>query len=261
MGLSDAGRFAAEVADPRRHAVADFSVASDTMLILFGGIAGGVSMPVYEFFRVTDCYPVKRLFLRDPFRAWYLRGLPQVGTDAISVRDALSHTIREAGVCRVITAGASAGGFAALLFGAWIGAEAMIAFSPQSFLGEAARFTAADDRWAEQIGPLHSALGAEHPHYDVIPHLLAATRPQQVSIHVSTNDDLDRLHAGRMHDVPGLVIHEHRDGGHRLVKNLRDNGQLATILQAILAADGASGNRGSGPSGGTSFLPNPLVEG
>ena len=53
--------------------------------MLFGGIAGGVSMPVFEFFRVTADFPAKSVFLRDPRRGWYQLGIPGVGDSAADI--------------------------------------------------------------------------------------------------------------------------------------------------------------------------------
>ncbi len=234
MGAADA-QFAALVADPGRHAVADFSPESDVLLVLFGGIAGGVSMPVYEFFRVTEGYPAKRLFLRDPRRAWYLRGLPGVGDDAAALEAALAETIRQSGCSRVVMAGASAGGFAALRFGARLGADCVLAFSPQTFIDATRREVSGDERWPEQIAALHAALGPDNADYDAAV-AVAEARSTSFGIHVSTDDDLDLLHARRLSGLPGLTIHEHAGGGHKLVKWLRDTGKLAPLLAEALGS-------------------------
>ncbi|MFM9106442.1 MAG: hypothetical protein ACKOWF_07055 [Chloroflexota bacterium] len=232
--------FAAQVADPSRHAVADFSVTSNTLLVLFGGIAGGVSMPVYEFFRVTEGYPAKRLFLRDPRYSWYLRGLPGVGDDEASVVAALRDAIRQSGAARVVVAGASAGGFAAMRMGAAIGAERVLAFSPQTFIDGPGRAAAGDDRWGPQIAALHAALGPESPLYDAIP-AVAAAPGVAFEVHVSDDEPLDMLHAKRLASLPQVTIAIHRRGGHRLVKHLRDNGELRGILARALGEPTASG--------------------
>lgn len=226
-------QFEAQVADPARHAVADFSPETDTMLVLFGGIAGGVSMPVYEFFRVTEGYPVKRLFLRDPRRAWYLRGLPGVGDDDAAIEAALRETIRQAGVTRVVMAGASAGGFAALGFGARLGVERVLAFSPQTFIDRPQRAAAGDDRWHDQIAALHAAHGDSDPAYDVRP-IVERAAGTHFDIHVSDDDVLDRLHADRMASLANVTLHEHVGGGHKLVKWLRDEGRLGPLLADAL---------------------------
>jgi pimeloyl-ACP methyl ester carboxylesterase len=234
MAASDS-LFAAQVADPARHAVADFSPDSATLLVLFGGIAGGVSMPVYEFFRVTDGYPVKRLFLRDPRYSWYLRGLPDVGDDATSIESAMADAIRQSGASRVIMAGASAGGFAAIRFAARLGAERAIAFSPQTFIDASQREAVGDGRWHDQIVSLHGALGPQAPDYDVRP-LVADVPDLRCDIHVSTDDPLDIVHARRLADLPNVTIAEYAGGGHKLVRWLRDNGHLREILTEALGA-------------------------
>ena len=234
MYRADGSDFAAQLADPSLHAVADFSADSDRLLILFGGIAGGVSMPPFEFFRVTGDYPVKRLYVRDPLRAWYLRGLPGVGTDAEALATAFRRAIEAARAGRVVMVGASAGGFAALLFGAWLGVDTVVAFSPQTTIGRADRSQLGDERWLDQIATVHAALGDEHPHYDVAPHLHQRPPQTRCEVHVSANDALDVAHGGRVRGIPQVTVREHRDGGHRLVKMLRDRGDLQQILVTAL---------------------------
>lgn len=234
MGAADS-RFAALVADPGRHAVADFSPDAGVLLVLFGGIAGGVSMPVYEFFRVTEGYPAKRLFLRDPRRSWYLRGLPGLGDDAAALEAALAETVRQSGCSRVVMAGASAGGFAALRFGSRLHATRVLAFSPQTYIDAARRAATGDDRWHDQITILHGALGPDAPGFDVTTDI-ASSNGTRFDVHVSTDDDLDLGHARRLAGLAGVSIHEHEGGGHKLVKWLRDTGKLAPVLAEALGS-------------------------
>ncbi len=73
------GAFDSLLSRPDAHVVLDLETESRTLLVLFGGIAGGVSMPVFEFFRLTAGFPAKKAFLRDPRRGWYQLGIPGVG--------------------------------------------------------------------------------------------------------------------------------------------------------------------------------------
>src|SRR5687768_14352695 len=155
------GDFDALLARPDAHVVLDLATESSTLLVLFGGIAGGVSMPVFEFFRLTSGFPAKKAFLRDPRRSWYQLGIPGVADSPADVRAFLSAAIARASVERVVMVGASAGGFASLLFGSSCGADEVIAFSPQTFVDAENRRLAGDSRWPEQIDALHKALAAD----------------------------------------------------------------------------------------------------
>ena len=230
------GSFEALVSRPDTHVVLDLATESRALLILFGGIAGGVSMPVFEFFHVAADVPAKKAFLRDPRRGWYQLGIPGVGETAQSIKDFLDAAIAQADVDRVIMAGASAGGFAALLFGALSRVDDVIAFSPQSFIDAGNRSRADDERWPEQIAALHGQAAGRALALDLLDVLPRDPGKTRFQLHVSTDDALDMLHARRLADLAGVRIVEHERGGHRLVKTLRDRGQLQPILVQALGA-------------------------
>ncbi|MFT4039796.1 MAG: hypothetical protein QM692_16580 [Thermomicrobiales bacterium] len=232
------GAFNDLIAQPETHVALDLAGDARALLILFGGIAGGVSMPVFEFFRLTAGMPGKKAFLRDPRRGWYQLGIPGVGPGATDVRRYLDGVIAAADVDRVVMAGASAGGYAAMLFGAWCGAHEVLAFSPQTFIDPAGRAAAADDRWAPQIADLYASQPADAV-LDLLPLLMdAGPDLPRIAVHVSTDDPLDLLHAHRLGGLPQVTITEHDRGGHRLVKTLRDRGLLGPMLQRALRGPG-----------------------
>ena len=229
------GAFDSLISRPDAHVVLDLQTESPTLLVLFGGIAGGVSMPVFEFFRLTSGFPAKKAFLRDPRRGWYQLGIPGVGDSSADVRALLAATIDRAGAERVVMAGASAGGFAALLFGTWCAVDEVIAFSPQTFVDAENRRLAGDTRWPEQIEFLLQtvdSLSATLDLLDVLPDTPGKTRYQ---VHVSSDDPLDLVHAHRIASRGGVEIFEHERGGHRLVKTLRDRGLLQPMLLQALS--------------------------
>jgi hypothetical protein len=229
------GSFNSLVTRPDAHVVLDLETESRALLVLFGGIAGGVSMPVFEFFRLTAGFPAKKAYLRDPRRSWYQLGIPGVGDSPAEVRAFLAATIERAGVERVVMAGASAGGFAALLFGSWCGADEVIAFSPQTFVDAENRRFAGDSRWPEQITALHEAINGRSMSLDLLDVLRPSHSKTQYQVHVSTDDPLDLFHARRIADRSGVEIFEHERGGHRLVKTLRDRGLLQPLLLQALS--------------------------
>lgn len=230
------GSFESLVARPDTHAVLDLESCGETLLVLFGGIAGGVSMPVFEFFRLTSDMPGKKAFLRDPLRAWYQLGIPGIGDSPHAVRTFLDDAIVRSGAHRVVMAGASAGGYAAILFGAWCGADVALAFSPQTFIDAGNRQRFDDERWAPQIEALYRASASRQVVLDLRDVLKPAHHTKtRFQVHVSTGDALDTIHADRIADMPGVEIHRHDDGGHRLVKVLRDRGVLQPMLLEALA--------------------------
>jgi pimeloyl-ACP methyl ester carboxylesterase len=235
------GSFESLVSRPDTHVALDLATESRALLILFGGIAGGVSMPVFEFFRVTAEFPVKKAFLRDPRRGWYQLGIPGVGDSGDAVRALIETVIKRADVHRVVMAGASAGGFAALLFGAACQVDEVIAFSPQTFVDAENRARASDARWPEQIAALPAGVGGRGLALAVLVVLPAAAGPTRFQVHVSSDDELDVLHAQRIADRGGVRIIEHNRGGHRLVKTLRDRGLLEPILRDAIDGKGGRG--------------------
>src|SRR4051794_39285534 len=213
------GSFASLLVRPDAHVVFDLTPESKTLLVLFGGIAGGVSIPVFEFFRVSEGYPTKRVFLRDPRRGWYQLGIPGVGDSAMAVKSLLDETITRSGAERVVMAGASAGGYAALLFGSLCGADVTVAFSPQTFIDADNRQQSGDTRWQEYIDALHASASGRGAIFDLLTVLPGHDKTSH-HLHVSTDDRLDLIHAERMSSCPGVEIVKHADGGHRLVKTL-----------------------------------------
>ena len=224
------GSFDSLIARPDTHVVFDLQPDSATLLVLFGGIAGGISIPVFEFFKQTASLPVKKAFFRDPRRGWYQLGIPGVGEAASDIRAFIDTLIDRSRARRVVMAGASAGGYAALLFGSWCRADVVLAFSPQTFIDPANRQHANDSRWLPQIDSLYAALN-DRPAVldlrDVLPRDESRTKFQ---VHVSSDDLLDLVHSRRVADLANVQIIEHVQGGHRLVKTLRDRGHLRPLL-------------------------------
>lgn len=231
----NSGSFESLVARRDTHAVVDLASDGRTLLIVFGGIAGGVSMPVFEFFRLTSAMPGKKVFLRDPLRGWYQLGIPGLGRSAADIRQFLEDTIDRADVDRVVMAGASAGGFAALLFGAWCNVDEVLAFSPQTFIDPHNRELHGDDRWAEQIDDLYRLMPGREPTLDLQRALSAYPSKARLQVHVSTDDELDMIHARRIEGIAGVTLYSHERGGHRLVKTLRDRGLLQPLLIGALS--------------------------
>src|SRR5271166_7076021 len=100
-------RFKQTVDDPKMPLSLDMGRDSSTLLVAFGGMAGQLGMPPFEFFKATGEIPVKRLFVRDLHQAWYHRGIPGYGSSLEGAAAALGELIAAHDVERLVVAGNS----------------------------------------------------------------------------------------------------------------------------------------------------------
>jgi hypothetical protein len=213
----------------------DMASDSRTLLLAFGGMQGRIGMPPFEFLRLTGEIPVKRLFVRDVRQAWYHRGTPEYGETIEAVADALREVLAGHDVERLVTAGSSAGGYAALLFGTLLGADVVLCFAPQTTLELGAMEEIGDHRWDELLVPLVEA-GSIDPRWADLAAALPQARRTHTRYQVYFDDSLpvDRLHAERLVGLEGLRLYRFGTGSHNLVRELRDLGALERILRTAL---------------------------
>jgi pimeloyl-ACP methyl ester carboxylesterase len=216
----------------------DMADESSTLLLAFGGLNSRIGMPPFEFLSLTGEIPVKRMFVRDLRQSWYHRGLPGYGDSIASVAESLSELIAGHGVQRLVVAGNSAGGYAALVFGTLLGADEVLCFAPQTILDLDVLASMGDHRWDENLRPLVAAdaldrgwvdLGDALPRASALPRTRHARTRHRVFFDVSLQ--VDRLHCERLLGIEGLRLYRFGNGGHHLVRTLRDRGVLEQILQ------------------------------
>lgn len=209
----------------------DYTADSKDMLIAFGGISGEIGVPVFEFFKLLSDFPVKKLFLRDLRQSWYQNGVPGFGQTIDEVAANIKAQIIQQQVTRVVMIGNSAGGFAALLFGWILGADEVLAFSPQTFISQKQRLLHADFRWHPQIASVHRISKTRKTYLDL--RQVYSTEPirTKAHIHYCTGHRLDRYHAQYMRRNSNVILHKYSHGGHLLVKSLRDSGRLKELIK------------------------------
>lgn len=228
----------------------DFATDSPVLLVAFGGLKGApMGLPPFEFKGLSAGLATKRLFLRDPEQAWYQRGLPGVSDHIDGVAEHLAARVAASGAERVVMVGNSMGGYAALLFGARLDVDEVVAFAPQSFLGRVKRALHRDRRWKHQMRGAQTSPTLRRVNLDLLAAIpKAAPSRCKAQIHYGRDERLDGVHAERLAHLPRLTVHGHATGGHALVRALRDGGQLAQILGRAVAPDGAAGSGAPGRS-------------
>jgi pimeloyl-ACP methyl ester carboxylesterase len=224
-----------QVKDQTRPIAANFSVETNVLLVAFGGVAGGLGVAPFEFFKMTSSFSVKRLFVRDLKQAWYHRGVSGLGDTIDALGSSLSRLVADQGVRRVVTCGHSMGGYAAILFGHLLGAREIHSFSPQTFIGPWRRAQHWDWRWRPQISNLHGYDRAMRRWFDLRVFLRERRHVGAFThIYYGNGNGLDRVHAERMASLPSVAVHRYDGVDHNLVRQMRDNGTLKEILTRAL---------------------------
>jgi hypothetical protein len=211
------------------------SVDSSALLLAFGGMVGRIGIPPFEFFSLAGRIPVKRLFVRDLLQSWYHRGVPEHGATLAQVAESLRRLIAAHRVERLVVAGTSAGGYAALVFGTLLGADTVLCFAPQTVLDLELLARMDDHRWDHRLEPL-AAAGALDPRFADLRAVLPAARRGDTSYQIYFDEALraDRLHAERLTGVEGVRLYRFGCGSHNMARSLRERGALARVLEGAL---------------------------
>ena len=218
--------------------LADLSASSPVLAIAFGGMLMQMDgIPPFEFFRILgDVAPVGKLFIRDHEQAYYHRGVRGLGEDVAEVEAGIGAVVERAAPRRVVMMGGSGGGYAALLFGRLLGVDEVHAFAPTTFLTAELRERCGDDRFQGRWEAL-MASGRYQSRYGDLRELFRRTpdRGTRFVIHYCSAYDVDVFHAEWLAAETGVELRAHEEGDHRLLKRLRETGQLEELLRDSLA--------------------------
>jgi hypothetical protein len=218
----------------------DMEAPSPVLAVAFGGIAMSVGgIPPFEFFRVlNEAGPAKKLLLRDRSQSWYHRGVDGLAGDIAGVEAAIRRIVEREQPRRLVMLGASAGGYAALLFGRLLGADEIHAFGPQTFIGPGLRLRHLDHRWGKLWLSLMLS-GRYQPRYGDLYRVFKRTPSpgSRVVVHYCDSDRFDNAHARRLGRHPDVELRRYEEGGHFIVKHLRDTGQLQPLLRSLLSSE------------------------
>jgi pimeloyl-ACP methyl ester carboxylesterase len=209
---------------------------STVLLLAFGGMAGSITIPPFEFFSLTAEMPVKRLFVRDLRQAWYHRGTPGLGSTISAVGTSLKQLIACQRVDRLVTVGSSAGGYAALVFGTLLDADRVLCFAPQTTIDPDILSRMSDHRWTGLLRDLDATHGLDSRWTDLRRALREAHREADTKYDLYFDHTFlaDRLHAERLSEVDGVRLHGLQGGGHAIARTMRDTGQLERVLLRAL---------------------------
>ena len=103
---------------------------AEKTVLVFTGNARQVWLSIHLIHRFLSPYDCNIVYLKDPAKRAYLRGIPGFGEDISGVIRALSNIVGDLAADHLHCLGSSTGGYASLRAGIELGAVASLAFSP-----------------------------------------------------------------------------------------------------------------------------------
>ncbi|KIT14224.1 hypothetical protein [Jannaschia aquimarina] len=208
----------ADNASCERHIVPD---AAGTV-VTFGGMQSGMGIPRREFAGTLRDRGRNLLFVKDFAQCWYQKGLAGLTTSRASTALFLAKQLST--LPRPWTfVGLSAGGYAAIHFGRALGADHVVAFSPQTSVDHEAW-----NRFAS-VSTVRNRFRLDDPEND----LSAASEAPEVPVdlHFPAHNPYDAGQALRLQGQAGVTLRPHGHDDHNVPRQLRNAGRLhATIL-------------------------------
>jgi hypothetical protein len=228
-------------ANPDIGHIVDAPFPGAPLVVAFGFVSWNAP-PIFDFagrlhkFEALSGKPVNRILVRDPANLWYHHGVPGLGHNVHSVAIALGRLIAQMKPASVTTLGQSMGGYAAVVFGALLNVDQILAFGPMSYFRSDWARRDGDSRW---LGAMETLDRFPPPQrYDDLPALLAsAPRLPKVDLVFGTGAEADpkeinrdALHAARFGAVPGVDIHTIPESGHAVVEWLIKRKRIDNVI-------------------------------
>ncbi len=210
----------------------DFRKGEDLLLISFAGVGLGMGVPYFEFLKLIGDLPVQRMFVRDLEKSWYQAGLRGLADDLDEATEVLRGLVAESGAKRVLTLGNSMGGYAAILFGALLEADMVLAFGATTFANLGNRLRYLDFR--PLFAHLRKASIKTKKHLDL--RWVPGIEKPEIHIYFDVAYREDRLHAQHLSKV-GENVHLHPcqiGGKHHVIKKLKETGAHRSIIQSAV---------------------------
>lgn len=205
---------------------------SNQLTIAFAGLGTGLCEVRHDFYNLTSGLDCSKIFVKDRSSCWYQQG---INTDINTIPlllDKLKSEIEILNPVRITCIGISAGGYAALLFGALLQVDIVHAFGPQTFLSPImqSKFNMNSEFLGQQLSKMYSLGITTSPYFD-IKHWLSKNINTKYKIHICNQHIGDIKHAYYIVDLPNVEIIEYECTQHSPAAFLKQNGQLANVLE------------------------------
>ena len=195
---------------------------SEQLVVAFGGVGHGYGGIKVEFRQSLAKLGSSAVFVRDDGCRWY-----QYGPEALQPIIDKIHAVRaEVGARRLVCLGNSMGGFGDLLFGGWLGADAILSIVPQTAIDPEVPNALGDRRYRAYQKDIPA-----YPHGDLLKEPPAKGR---VVMCWGLNHPLDCLHAERLVGAWQVEAIRVDCQDHGVAAELRERGELLPLIEGVL---------------------------
>ncbi|ROQ20047.1 hypothetical protein EDC38_0640 [Marinimicrobium koreense] len=205
--------------------------SSGRVFLVFAGLAQEYAMPQFEFSKALSGGGDTFVFLRDPSRSWYQHGIEGIGQNRAETLQEIKNLLSELNCNRVVTIGSSAGGYGAIDYGLYLGADDCLAFSPQTILSSSGRAKIGDDRWEKWLGKLSDVYRR-----DINGCCFNGARTR-LHLYYGNQDSLDRIHAEKLVDSVNVSLYEVVGARHNVPAFFKKRDALREIILNVGSAD------------------------
>jgi hypothetical protein len=217
--------------------------ASPDLFYVFQGRKQRLMMEPLTFLRTTGLLDANLVLVRDPHHAFYHAGISDELPDFEAVRERLRERRRQLPrVRRTCCLGTSMGGYAAILFGHHLRADAVFAFAPQTLLDlgrlqadGAYAITARTLRNLERRGVMAGRARVAHlpdEHRDLALLLAHYNGHTRYKVFFSEGSTRDRAFAERIGGLGGVELYPQPGSHHNVVQEMARRGLLSEALLA-----------------------------
>lgn len=204
------------------------------LAITFGGFGinpdtGRAQYGMQDFLKNSE---MNQICLRDHFSCWYHNGVLGASTDVASTVDYLHELIYEHKAPRVLCAGSSGGGYAAILFGTLLEAP-VIALNPQTLLQRGLKCFAHGHlynlKWTDGKGTWDFTMKQQYADLLDLP-----PSSEPVEIVYGKDDPVDVFHSERMGVLPNVSLIPVPGDHSKAILDTRDSGLLTRLFDDVL---------------------------
>jgi len=198
-----------------------------TTIISFGGMLSSLGMAPKEFMNSLYGKGVNLLFIKDFQQCWYQQGLLGISNNIDETVEFIRQILPQ-NQHHIRTVGTSAGGFAALLFGALLGADKILAFGPQTIVNKKTfnKFKSVDSREKD--------MGDDGRYLDLVKLLGSINYAGEAHLHFAGENKIDSAAAERLRDFSSVHLHPYKTNNHNIAGWLKRDGKLDEVLAFLL---------------------------